>query len=240
MGRRDNRLNNEYMNDWDGDDSDGGGNTTKSTVFSSREERLFYVYGNINARNCADVAYDISQTNHEDDEKDKKEKDFKREPIRIYFNSFGGSVYDMWLLVDTILGSKTPVYTYCTGYAMSAAFIIFLAGHKRYMSPHATLMYHQIYCWRSGKYQDLVDDREQTDHLNEMIENFVVERCGLTKEDLLNIRERKKDTYFSADEAKKLKIIDSIMGVSSRIGIVHFLHQNSNRRECKIKCVSYR
>ena len=94
---------------------------------------------------------------------------------------------------------------------MSAAFMIFIAGHKRYMSPHATLMYHQIYCWRSGKYQDLVDDREQMDRLNEMMESYVIERTGLKKEDLKNIREKKKDTYFSAKEAKELKIIDSII-----------------------------
>lgn len=205
----------KYMNscDWDGDESQDSG-TSRSCVFSSSEKRFFYLYGEINARNCADIAYDISMINFEDDEKDDKEKDYKRKPIKLYFNSFGGSVYDMWLLVDSIMASRTPVYTYCTGYAMSAAFIIFLAGHKRFMSPHATLMYHQIYCWRSGKYQDLVDDREQTDHLNEMIEDFVVERTGLTKDDLLNIREKKRDTYFSAKEAEELKIIDEIMTFS--------------------------
>ncbi|WP_027216821.1 ClpP family protease [Butyrivibrio fibrisolvens] len=205
-------MNKKYMNscDWDGDESQDSG-TSRSCVFSSSEKRFFYLYSEINARNCADIAYDISMINFEDDEKDDKEKDYIRKPIRLYFNSFGGSVYDMWLLVDSIMASRTPVYTYCTGYAMSAAFIIFLAGHKRFMSPHATLMYHQIYCWRSGKYQDLVDDREQTDHLNEMIEDFVVERTGLTKDDLLNIREKKRDTYFSAKEAEELKIIDEIM-----------------------------
>lgn len=205
------KMRNNFTNEWDDDDTDGNSMSTKSTIFSSKTDRLFYIYGDINARNCADIAYDISQLNYEDDEKEGKEKNYKRDPIRIYFNSFGGSVYDMWLLVDTILASKTPVYTYCTGYAMSAAFMIFIAGHKRYMSPHATLMYHQIYCWRSGKYQDLVDDREQMDRLNEMMESYVIERTGLKKEDLKNIREKKKDTYFSAKEAKELKIIDSII-----------------------------
>lgn len=205
------KMRSNFINEWDDDDTDGNSMSTKSTIFSSKTDRLFYIYGDINARNCADIAYDISQLNYEDDEKEEKEKNYKRDPIRIYFNSFGGSVYDMWLLVDTILASKTPVYTYCTGYAMSAAFMIFIAGHKRYMSPHATLMYHQIYCWRSGKYQDLVDDREQMDRLNEMMESYVIERTGLKKEDLKNIREKKKDTYFSAKEAKELKIIDSII-----------------------------
>ena len=195
--------------DWDGDSVDD--KSSKRPIFSSTEDRFYYLFGDINSRNCADIAYDITKINMEDDTKDDREKDYKRKPIKIFFNSFGGSVYDMWLLVDTIMGSKTPVYTYCTGYAMSAAFIIFLSGHKRYMSPHATLMYHQIYCWRHGKYQDLVDDREQTDHLNEMIENYVVERTGLSRKDLLNIREKKKDTYFSAKDAKEKKIIDEII-----------------------------
>ncbi len=211
MSGKRNQYWNEVLDDWDGDDTDGDSKGSRPTVFSSKEDRLFYVYGSINAKNCADVAYDISKINIEDDDKDKREKDYKRKPIKIYFNSFGGSVYDMWLLVDTILESRTPVYTYCTGYAMSAAFIIFLSGHKRYMSPHATLMYHQIYCWRSGKYQDLVDDREQTDHLNDMIEQFVTERTGLTKEDMLSIREKKKDTYFSAQEAKEKRIITEVI-----------------------------
>ena len=187
--------------------------STKSSVFSSREDRLFYIYGDINARNCADIAYDMTLINMEDDRDDEREKDFKRKPIKLYINSFGGSVYDMWLLVDTILNSKTPVYTYCNGYAMSAAFQIFLAGHKRYVSSHATLMYHQIYCWRSGKYQDLVEDRQHMDHLNGQIEKYVIERTKLTKEDLEAIREKKRDTYFTADEAIELGIATEVAGV---------------------------
>ena len=75
---------------------------------------------------------------------------------------------------------------------MSAAFQLLLAGHKRYITPHATLMYHQIYCWRSGKYQDLVDDREHTDLLNSQIENYVIKRSKLTQEDLVTIRGKSK------------------------------------------------
>lgn len=134
----------------------------------------------------------IYYINQEDDEDDKREKDFRRKPIRMYINSFGGSVYAMWMLIDAISCSKTPIYTICNGYAMSAAFQLFLAGHKRYITPHATLMYHQIYCWRSGKYQDLVDDREHTDLLNSQIENYVIKRSKLTQEDLATIRGKSK------------------------------------------------
>ena len=199
-----------YNADWTAEGSSGEGND-KSQVFSNTDRRIFCLYGDVNTRNCADIAFDITAINMEDDSDESEKKDYKRRPIRIYFNSYGGSVYDMWLLTDTILGSRTPVYTYCTGYAMSAAFIAFLSGHKRFMSRHATLMYHQIYCWRSGKYQDLVEDREHLDHLNESIEAFVMERTGLTEKDLEGIRERKQDAYFSADTAKKLGIVDEVM-----------------------------
>lgn len=196
------------LNDWDEDK----GSSNKCSVLFSDEKRLFHIYGDINAQNCADVAYDIAVINMEDDEKEDREKDFKRKPIKIYISSYGGSVYDMWMLIDTIGASKTPVYTYCVGYAMSAAFQLFLSGHKRFIGPNATLMYHQIYCWRSGKYQDLVDDREHTDYLNSQIEKYVIKRSKLTQDDLNLIREKKQDTYFTAEEAIKLGLADSIYG----------------------------
>lgn len=170
-------------------------------VYSSGKKRMIFLYGDINEKNCADIAFDIHCQNIEDDESESHEKDFVRKPIRLYINSFGGEVYPMWMLISAIENSKTPVYTYCTGYAMSAAFQIFLAGQKRYISKHATLMYHQIHCWRSGKYQDLVDDREHMDFLNSQIEEFVLEKTTLSHEEINTIREMKRDAYFSSKDA---------------------------------------
>ncbi len=106
--------------------------SSNQAVYSTRSKRLFYLYGDVNAKNCADIAFDIHYINLEDDEADDKEKDFKCKPIRLFINSFGGNVYAMWMLIDTIRSSKTPVYTICTGYAISAAFQIFLAGNNHY------------------------------------------------------------------------------------------------------------
>lgn len=203
------------IDDFDEDDKSG----EKSSILSSEDERLYYLYGDITTKSSARIAYDITKINISDNEKDEKEKDYKRDPIHIYINSYGGSVYAMWMLIDAIETSITPVYTYCNGYCMSAAFQIFLAGHKRFVSKHATLMYHQIYCWRSGKYQDLVDDREHTDHLNEQIENYVIERTALTSDELKQIREKKKDTFFTATEAITLCIADEVIlsGVTGKL-----------------------
>lgn len=191
--------------------SDDSNKAEKTAVLSDEDTRLYMIYGDIETRSCADIVFAINTINQEDDGKEKREKNYKREPIKLHINSFGGDVYAMWMLIDSMLCSKTPVHTYCSGYAMSAAFQIFLAGHKRFVTEHTTLMYHQIYCWRSGKYQDLVEDREHMDHLNKQIEDYVIGRTKLKIEDISRIREKKQDTYFTAREAVKLGIADKLL-----------------------------
>lgn len=184
---------------------------TKDNCYTNTDERLFYLSDYIDNSSIGQISWSLLWQLKKDDEQDEKEKNYERKPIKIYINSYGGNVYDMWGLIDIMLNSKTPIYTYCTGYAMSAAFKIFLAGHKRFASKHSTFMYHQMSCWRAGKYQDLVEDREEMDKLNKMNEDFVIKRTKLTKEDIDDIREKKKDFYIHSDDALKLGIVDEIL-----------------------------
>lgn len=183
----------------------------KCTLYTSKEKRSLWIYGRIDDKTCADASYFIYSINCEDDKLEKEKKKYKRKPIKIYINSYGGSIYDMWVVIDTILTSKTPVHTYCTGYAMSAAFQIFISGKKRYVTRHSTLMYHQMFAGFWGKYQDLVEDQQRNDYMNKEIENYVIERTKLTKQKLRNIRETKRDTYFNAEDAIKNGIADKII-----------------------------
>lgn len=184
--------------------------SSEGELLMAREKRTYYLYDDIDKEVVARLGFEIILHNMKDDEIESKEKGYKRKPIHIYINSYGGSVYAMWSLIDAIDNSKTPVYTYCDGYAMSAAFNIFLAGHKRFCSRYTTFMYHQMHCFRSGKYQDLVEDREQMDYLNSCSEQYVLERTKITKEEMKAIRERKKDYYFNAKKALEVGIVDKI------------------------------
>ena len=183
----------------------------KSTLYTSKEKRSLWIYGRIDEKTCADAAYFIYSINCEDADRSDYRKKYKRRPIKLYINSYGGSIYDMWVVIDTILTSKTPVHTYCTGYAMSAAFQIFISGKKRFVTKHATLMYHQMYAGFFGKYQDLVEDQQRNDYMNEELEDFVIERTNLTKSKLKAIREKKRDTYFNAEDAISNGIADKII-----------------------------
>lgn len=185
--------------------------STKDNVYTNNEERIFFLSDDVDNESMGNLMWNILRLIKEDDEKDKKEKDYTRNPIKLYINSYGGSVYDMWGLIDIILQSKTPIYTYCTGYAMSAAFNIFLAGHKRYCYKHSTFMYHQMSCWRSGKYQDLVEDREEIDLLNNQIEEYVLKRTTFTENNIKEIREKKKDFWIHSNKVLDYGIVDEIL-----------------------------
>lgn len=184
---------------------------TREDILINTDKRLFYLSNDIDNGTIGKMAFNLLYLLQSDDERESREKDFKREPIKIYVNSFGGSVYDMWALIDIISNSKTPIHTYCTGYAMSAACKIFLAGHKRYISKHATLLYHQMSCFAGGKYQDVVEDIEQMTYLQNMIEEYVASKTKITVEELKRIRETKSDYYIHSEEAINLGFADEII-----------------------------
>lgn len=174
-------------------------------------ERVIVLTEDITESNCGELITHIIEINELDKEKEEKEKNFKRKPIKFYMNSYGGDIYVMWAIIDVIRNSKTPIYTYCTGYAMSAAFEIFLAGHKRFASKHATFMYHQLSSWNSGKLKEIKEWTKEFIRLQEMIEIYVSSTTKLSRDDLKNIRKNKEDYYIPANKALKLGIIDKII-----------------------------
>lgn len=155
--------------------------SSKDNSYANTDKKTLFLSDDVDNESIGKLTWSILQQIREDDEKDEKEKNYKREPIKLYINSYGGSVYDMWGLIDVILNSKTPIYTYCTGYA------------------------------RSGKYQDLVEDREEMDWLNKKNEEYVIDRTNLTKDDIDEIREKKKDFYIHSDKAVKYGIVDEVL-----------------------------
>ena len=101
---------------------------TKNNTYVDENKRLIYISDDIDNSSIGQICWSLLYLLQEDEEKEEKEKNYVREPIKIYVNSYGGSVYDMWALIDIMLSSKTPIYTYCTGYAMSAAFKYIFGG----------------------------------------------------------------------------------------------------------------
>lgn len=169
--------------------------------------RMIYLQDEINNETLSDVISAILLFNKADD----MEKAKLRNPIHLYINTFGGSVADMWSLISVIEVSKTPVYTYCTGYAMSAGFMIFIAGHKRFIGTHAQLMYHQLSSGVIGTAQEIAECFEATEQEYIKIEAYVLQHTKIPRKKLRDVKERKQDWYIDPKEAIALGIADEVM-----------------------------
>ena len=178
-------------------------------LISEKERRKVTIANEIDEETIALSIHYLQQFIDEDNEKDEKEKSYTRKPIHLYIQTFGGSLYDVWGLIDVILNSKTPIYTHCQGYAMSAGFLIFISGNKRYMTKHSTLMCHQLSCGDYGMAQELIESVDQIKILRDEMEDYIIERCPkITKSKLKEIDEKKLNWFIKSDEAIKLGIAE--------------------------------
>ena len=181
-------------------------------VYVDSERRTIFFHDVVNPNTMAIVCAAIQSFITMDDELEATEIDYERQPIHFYINSPGGSLYDMWALVDIMLMTKTPIYTYCTGYAMSAAFILFICGDRRFITPHVTLMCHQLSSAQDGTYLDLAQGLDELTWAQANAEQLVCDFTKIAPETMKKIRSEKLDYYIHAKEALELQVADAFIG----------------------------
>lgn len=134
--------------------------------------------------------------------------------IPIVVDSYGGQVYSLLSIISEIQSSKLPVATICESKAMSAGAILFSFGTEgyRYMSPHATLMIHEVSSGSWGKVEEIKADAHETDRLNNLIFKLMAQAVGKEDNYFLDIVHQKghADWYLTAKEAKKHNLANHI------------------------------
>ena len=162
----------------------------------------------ITSSSVKDVIKEIMNINYDDDLKEVDYKDWERKPIKLFINSFGGSVYDGLALFDTIKQSKTPVHTISIGSSMSMGFWIYLAGHKRFVGENATLMFHDISTIVWDKTEGIKQEVKEMERLQTMLSQQITSTSLVRQETLDDYITRKAEWYIPADEAIALKLAD--------------------------------
>lgn len=160
----------------------------------------------INAASVKVIIEKILEINEDDDTKELDYRDWERKPIKLFINSFGGSVYDGLSLVDIIKQSKTPVHTISVGSSMSMGFWIYLAGHERYVGETATLMFHDISTSAWDKLEGIKQELNEATRLQKMICKEVTSTSLVKQETLDDYINRKAEWYIPAEDAIKLKL----------------------------------
>jgi ATP-dependent Clp protease protease subunit len=132
--------------------------------------------------------------------------------IPIVIDSYGGSVYGCLDMIAHVKKARLPVYTICTGKAMSAGAILFGMGKERYMAEHATLMLHDASSVAAGKSEEVKADARELERLNDLIFKLLAENCGVKDDYYLKLLHEKghADYYLDAKKAKKHKLCTQI------------------------------
>jgi ATP-dependent Clp protease protease subunit len=135
------------------------------------------------------------------------------EPIHMYVNSGGGSVYDGLAVYDLMQYIKCPVYTYVTGIAASMGSFIAQAGEPghRYLLPRSITMIHQPSSGTRGKVSDMeIDLIESLRIKKEMTELYVKHNSkGVTYDRFIELMDR--DRWLTAPQALDLGLADQII-----------------------------
>lgn len=185
--------------------------SNRENIFIDTDNRIFYIHDLIDEDSMGKVCFNLLIILNEDQKNEDKQKDFTRKPIKLYINSCGGNVEDMWALVDIMINSKTPIHTYSTSYADSSAFYIFIAGTKRFITKHTKMCCHQFSGGFRGTYQGMKEYIEDVDRLWIEFEEYVCNQTKITRLKLQEVREKKLDWYIYSNESIELGVATDII-----------------------------
>jgi ATP-dependent protease ClpP protease subunit len=131
-------------------------------------------------------------------------------PIYLHINSEGGDITPSMIAIDFIRTSKTPIYSVVEGECASAASLMSVVCHKRYILPNAYIMIHQMSCETGyGKLNEMTDIFNYYTNLDRRMKKIYLKHTKMTNEKLDIFW--KQDKWFTAKKSIKYGLVDEIM-----------------------------
>lgn len=176
------------------------------TYWKARECRTFYIDYEIDEfYSLVELSKIIIQMNME--EKDIDENELK--PIYIFIHSYGGDIEQANYFCDLLKTSRIPIVTIGMGVAMSAGFLIFLAGSRRYAFEHCQMLVHSGSAGFQGTAEQIEEAQKNYKKQLDDMKKYILERTEID-EKTFN-KNRAKDWYLTAENLIEYKIVDKII-----------------------------
>lgn len=182
------------------------------TTWKMYNDRRIWIEDEIDA-DILDYERLILQYNLEDEI--RKVPTENRKPIWLYLINYGGSADLMWSFVDVIASSKTPIYTVNMGVCASAAGIIFISGHKRFMMPGATVLIHEGEGQFGGDATKVFDNVEAYKKMIKRMNDYIMEKTKISKQ--MMTKKKNNDWTLDAETCEKYGICDKIVSSITEI-----------------------
>ena len=176
------------------------------TYWKSRENRTFFIDYEIDeCYDLLELSKIIIQMNME--ERDIPDDELK--PIYIFIHSYGGDIEQANYFCDLVQSSRIPIVTIGMGVAMSAGFLIFLSGRRRYAFKHCQMLVHSGSVGFQGTAEQIEEAQKNYKKQLDSMKAYILERTSID-EKTFN-KNRNKDWYLTSDELEKYNIADKII-----------------------------
>ena len=131
--------------------------------------------------------------------------------LKIFINSNGGDVFAAIPLIDAITNCSVPIHTFVEGMAASAASLLSMMGHKRFITKNSFMLIHELRTGVQGTYSDIMDEKENCDKLMDVIKKIYLEKTkGNLESDTLE-KILKRDIILTSEECKNYGLVDEII-----------------------------
>lgn len=143
-----------------------------------------------------------------------------KQPISLYINSPGGSVYAGLAIYDAMQMISAPVSTVAVGVSASMGTALLTSGSKgkRYALPHATIHMHPTSSGSQGYTEDVRIATREQERIQTQLFHLMGKHSGHTWQEIQEYFLR--DKYMSAPEARAFGLIDEVLGDVSDVVVM--------------------
>ncbi len=129
-------------------------------------------------------------------------------PIYLHISSFGGYVFAAYTAMDAIKACRVPVYTIVEGATASAGTLISVVGARRFITPRASMLIHQLSAGYWGKMGEIEDEFQNLQDMMTQIRDVYKEHTRIPKKDLNELL--KHDLWWNAEKCLAVGLVDEI------------------------------
>ncbi len=191
-------------------DSSGRGERAYDIYSLLLKERIVFLGTPINDQIANLIVAQLLWLNSED----------PNQPINLYINSPGGSVYAGLAIYDTMQMITAPVSTVAVGVTASMGTVLLASGAsgRRYALPHATVHMHPASSGAQGYTEDVRIAFREQERIQTQLFQIVSKHSNRHWKDIEADFER--DRYMNAMEAQEYGLVDEVMGDVSDVVVL--------------------
>lgn len=131
------------------------------------------------------------------------------QPIYLHITTHGGGIHAAFSAVDCIEQLSLPVYTVADGFVASAGTLLTLAGKKRYITPNAYMLIHELRSGVWGKMTSIDEEYLNLKKVMDHITGYYMKKTNITKKALEKILT--KDIIWNAEECLEKGLVEEIL-----------------------------